>query len=212
MSRKEPEPDHEPSKDHAQSNDAGRPRLGPITDAAFTGDTATALEREWNEALRDQHGYVLLWAGAYSSPETPQFTTHWSWLQTHLEAEPEQDEHDEFAPLLAPSVATWTERLLSPLAHEARIRIMQALWAGPIGSSALSDATGLVGGNLYYHLKELIHARYVGDQHSKYALTGLGRQLLVTLALIATEVVGERAHEGAMLRTVWAHETDLPSE
>jgi hypothetical protein len=56
---------------------------------------------------------------------------------------------------------------------------MQVMYDGPKASGALSEATALKGRNLYYHLKELIHAAYVREQNRGYDLTSLGCQMLV---------------------------------
>ena len=52
------------------------------------------------------------------------------------------------------------------------------------------------GGNLYYHLKELVHAGYVSEEDSAYGLTDLGRQLLLTFTSIASQAVKDRGEQG----------------
>jgi predicted transcriptional regulator len=89
--------------------------------------------------------------------------------------------------------------MLSPLAHEARIRLMQTMYDGPKSSGELSEATALKGGNLYYHLKELLHAAYVREMNGGYDLTPLGCQMLLTVAAIADKVVEDRGAEGLLV-------------
>ena len=59
--------------------------------------------------------------------------------------------------------------------NENRVRILQALLKGARTSSELSRETGLEGGQLYHHLKELMLAGYVeAVERGKYALTAKG--------------------------------------
>lgn len=79
---------------------------------------------------------------------------------------------------------------------------------GPLteaGLGELSDATGMSGGNLYYHLKELIHAQCVANAGNAYELTELGRQLLLTLVLVAAHVMRDHGSQGQVVRSVRAH-------
>jgi len=72
---------------------------------------------------------------------------------------------------------------------------MQAMHDGAKTSGELSEATGLCGGNLYYHLRELLHAAYIQNDGGRYDLTGLGCQLLLTVTHIA-EGVSDRLDQG----------------
>jgi DNA-binding transcriptional ArsR family regulator len=175
--------------------------FGPISESALGTGTEAPVVEEWTEALSDKQGFILLWAGAYRGPEAPEESLDWSWIQAGVSAQGEGDDDGPLSALLGPDAATWTERLLSPLSHEARIRIMQALWRGNLSSTALGEATSMSGGNLYYHLKELIHAKYVADVPDGYALTGLGRQLLLTLVLVASHVVRDWIGGGQVVRS-----------
>jgi DNA-binding transcriptional ArsR family regulator len=103
------------------------------------------------------------------------------------------------------------ERLLSPLAHEGRIKIMQALYDEPLSASDLAAATGFQGGGLYHHLRELKYAAYVRDTSGRYALTELGRQLLVTMTLIARQAIVDRGEEGLAAASVWDKEAKAES-
>jgi predicted transcriptional regulator len=95
------------------------------------------------------------------------------------------------------------ERLLSPLAHEGRVTILQALYAGPLGSTALTETTGFEGGRLYHHLRELRYAGYVTQEQGKYRLTQLGRELLITVTLIAEQAIVDRGEEGLAAGEAW---------
>jgi hypothetical protein len=52
-------------------------------------------------------------------------------------------------------------KLLSPFSNEQRIRILKMLLEGDKLSSELIQTTGLEGGQLYHHLKELALAEYI---------------------------------------------------
>lgn len=181
------------------------PNLGPLTEAGLGEGTPSPLVEEWNDALSDKQGYVLLWAGAYKGPDGENSAFDWSWMQTAVSEATSEAHTDEFTELLSSEAALWTERLLTPLAHAARIRIMQALWPGKLGSGELSDATDMSGGNLYYHLKELIHAQCVANADNGYELTELGRQLLLTLVLVAAHVMRDHGSQGKVVRSVRAY-------
>jgi DNA-binding HxlR family transcriptional regulator len=96
--------------------------------------------------------------------------------------------------------------LLSPFSNEQRILILKSLIEKKDrGSSELSQATGLEGGQLYHHLKELALAEYVEQkERGVYALTEKGKMALLTvLAMTATlekkaipEEIGEAFRSG----------------
>ncbi len=192
----------------------GRPPVGPITDRALNpSDPAAggppAIIEEWAGALDGPGEYILLWAGYWRGRDTiaehevgekPHRHTAFGWTSFHIfqqtPDEPGCVDECPPAPPGDPAVAAKVERLLTPLAHESRIRILQALFDGAQGSTGLSDATGLKGGNLYHHLRELVHAGYVGDRGRDYSLTNLGRQMLLTLSCIADTAVVDRGPEG----------------
>jgi predicted transcriptional regulator len=102
--------------------------------------------------------------------------------------------------------AAHIERLLAPLAHEGRLGLMQVLYGGRRTSGQLTEATGLRGGNLHYHLKELLHAHYVEQQDGGYGLTGLGTQMLLTVAAIASLYVKDRGDEGLEVLGGWSND------
>ena len=185
--------------------DDGPPWLGPITDEALKRqpDGPPPMIAEWHTAMRERGDYVLLWAGAMRPPGE-QGDRSWSsqWVNIGYPARDEDGDTQRISDTDAESAAK-VERLLSPLAHEARVRLLQALYDGPRVSSELTAVTGLRGGNLYHHLKELIHAGHVSERDSGYALTNVGRQLLVTVTCIAGLIIEDRDDEGLVAGSSW---------
>ena len=172
----------------------------PITKAAFglpEDKGPPPINREWGELCKDDQDVIFLWAGEWNR-RTSRYG--WSWISWHLSAEDDPEQHPHPA---VRTPAANVERMLSPLAHEARIRIMQTMYDGAKSSGQLSEATGLKGGNLYYHLKELIHAAYVKEQNGGYDLTELGCQMLLTVAAIADKVVKDSGEEGLLVAGEW---------
>jgi DNA-binding transcriptional ArsR family regulator len=180
----------------------------PVTQAALStpeGEQGPPpLQREWHQKLTRPGNFVLYWAGALRDVAGTA-SLSWGWMIADCgepQGRPERAARG-LPPPEDPDVAAKVECMLGPLAHEARVRIMQVLHEAPRSSSALSEATGLRGGNLYHHLKELIHAAYVREHEVGYALTDLGRQLLVTFACIAAKVVQDREGEGLVVGAEW---------
>ena len=168
--------------------------FGPVGQES---DDPPPIQREWGEQTPDDQDVILCWAGTVNRGYRH---LGWTWLLTHIGGPPDQHGHKggHPHPMVRASAAS-IERLLAPLAHESRVRLMQAMYDGPKSSSELSQATGLTGGNLYYHLKELIHAAYVADKDGAYDMTDLGFQLLLTLAGVAHHVVADRGEEGLLV-------------
>jgi DNA-binding transcriptional ArsR family regulator len=135
---------------------------------------------------------IFLMAGSHNRRTTRNSWTAFWW---HVDGKPGES-------VVTNTPAANVERLLSPLAHEARIRILQAIFPAPRSSGELSDLTGLRGGNLYYHLRELIHAEYVTEREGAYDLTGLGLQMLITVTTVASKVVEDRGEEGLLVSGV----------
>jgi DNA-binding HxlR family transcriptional regulator len=183
----------------SKEQEKGPPDIGPITAGAFYGEPPPAIIREWHEFVRKPGDFILLWAGANRMHSKTGNTLSWSSLSISGGEEPTPEDFESGkvqCGLFDPSIGAKVERMLSPLAHEGRISLMGAMFRSPKTSSELSEKTGLRGGNLYYHLKELIHAGYVQDIDNAYALTDLGRQLLLTLTSIASQAVKDRGEQG----------------
>lgn len=145
-----------------------------------------AIGREMHKAAAHDQDAIIFWMGIWRRGKSTTGWTHFTWDTKH------EDDHPHA--VLGVSADT-IERMLAPLAHESRIRIMQAMYDGPKTSGEITAETGLKGGNLYYHLRELMHAAYVSEKDGAYDLTGLGAQMLLTVAHIARGV-GDRLDEG----------------
>jgi len=77
-------------------------------------------------------------------------------------------------------------RILSSLANENRVKILLSLLKGPKTASELSKETGLEGGPLYHHLKELMLAGYIeSPERGKYVLTPRGCMTIRAIAALA---------------------------
>jgi len=170
--------------------------VGPITDAALKparkGCGQSKIEAEWMESLKHDGDFLLLWGGAFKTQwqvgeSTNPFGITWHGLCFSETGKAEQ---------VVETPAAHVELILSSLAHEARIRLLQTLFRGPKTSGGLTEATGLRGGNLHYHLKELIHAHYVEQQEGAYRLTERGAQMLVTVACLAHVCVEDQGKRG----------------
>ena len=188
----------------------GPPYLGPVTEAAFIArdrkeHTPPPMIQEWGEALEGP-GFVLLLAGAWRGASEPGKLS-WGHLIVSSSGPPlpppRPEEQEQRSPTTDARVAAKVERLLAPLAHESRVRIMQVLCEGNCTSSELSVATGLTGGNLYHHLRDLIHAGYVRELAKGYALSNVGLQLLLTVTGIAGEAVQDKEAEGLVIGETW---------
>lgn len=177
----------------------GPPDIGPITESAFYGGPPPPIIHEWHEVVQEPGDFILLWAGANRGHRNAETTLSWSWLTVgggdKLWGDAAKDEKPQLGPY-DPSIAAKVERLLSPLAHESRIQLMLSMFKVDRSSTEMAESTGLKGGNLYYHLKELVHAGYVREQEGIHGLTDLGRQLLLTFTSIASQAVKDRGEYG----------------
>jgi len=172
----------------------------PITRAAF-GPTRQRgprpMEREWGEFAKSDQDVIVYLAGMWNRHDR---RLGWGLCSVYLGGDNYEGGHEH--PALHTAAAS-VERILSPLAHEARVRIMQAMYDAPKSSGELSEATGLRGGNLHYHLKELIHAAYVSETRGVYDLTPLGCQMLMTVTMLAHGIVKDRGEEGLLIVSNW---------
>jgi len=90
-------------------------------------------------------------------------------------------EHKAEAPEGVP--AEEAERIISPLAHAERIRILQALRGGGKYAADLARITGLESGPLHFHLKILMDAGYILQERER------GRYLITMPGRIALKLV-----------------------
>lgn len=148
-----------------------------------------AIEREWWNNTQNENDAFMFWGGTWKRQGERIGWTWWWWFDE--ESAEEGDKH----PAVEASPEA-VERMLAPLANEGRIRLMQAIYNSPKSSGDLTRITGLKGGNLYYHLKELIRADYVCERDGVYDLTGLGAQMLMTVVGIAGRVIPRTTREG----------------
>jgi len=169
----------------------------PITKAALwrslDEQAPPPIEAEWHGLVDHDQDVILFWGGAWNRGGQRR---GWTWIGWSVA---EDDEAANAPNEVTRTPASSVERLLAPLAHEARIRILQTLYRGPKSSSELAEATGLRGGNLYYHLKELMHAAYVVASDFTYDITPLGCQMLISVTSIAGKVVADRGEQGLMV-------------
>jgi DNA-binding transcriptional ArsR family regulator len=172
------------------------PGVGPLTDAALEqahpDSGQSKIEDEWMHSLKHDGDFLLLWGGAFKTQwrtgdgEEP-FGITWHSLSLSRTGKAEQ---------VVDTPAANVELMLSSLAHEGRVRLLQALFGGPKSTSELTEATGLKGGNLHYHLKELVYAHYVEQRQGLYRLTERGAQMLITVACLARVCVEDQGEQG----------------
>jgi len=169
------------------------PGDAPLTEAIFAvpkgSGPPSAIEREWTRFVRKPGDLVFLWAGATWQGADTRLT----WHHFYVHGGEVNAEHPD--PVLS-TPAEHVERLLAPLAHASRIRIMQVLYDSSLPPGQLSEAVGLRGGSLYHHLRELLYAAYVAEEGGCYALTNLGKQMLITVTVLAGSAVMDRGEQG----------------
>ena len=170
--------------------------FGPVTESMFQREEgqAPAFVREWGGRLSTPGEFICFWGGVIHRREGD---LGWGCFTTRFGAP--AGGQDAVRGMSAAAV----ERLLAPLAHEGRVRIMQVLFRNPLSASELSEATGFRGGGLYHHLRELAHADYVASQGGRYRLTDLGRELLVTVLSMTNEVIEDRGERGLGVGARW---------
>lgn len=187
-----------------------RPYIGPLTEQICDTDGDTkppAIIREWGQATQNPGEEIFMWAGA-----TRNKMSGYCWMSVVVGTTDEGGEAGPGGDLRVSTVVETppehVERLLTPLAHASRVRIMQSLYDGPLSAAELGEAIGSKGGGLYHHLRDLKYASYLADDGGKYSLTNLGRQMLVTTTLIASQAIVDRGEEGLGVGTVESPEDD----
>jgi DNA-binding transcriptional ArsR family regulator len=183
----------------------GAPSIGPLTDAAWTParkGRPPAICEEFHARLEKPGDFVLLWTGAFRLADEGGTKGSWGTLTVSLgEAPP--GAQGPVVSQVSQVPAAHVERMLSPLAHEGRVNLLEILYAGPRTSGELSALTGLKGGNLHYHLRELAHAHYVEQREGRHRITNLGAQMLITVTSIAALRVKDRGEEGLEIDGAW---------
>lgn len=158
-----------------------------------------AIEREWWNNTPNKNDAFMFWGGTWKRQDERIGWTWWWWFGDGDEADGGRHPAVDASP---EAVA----RMLAPLAHEGRIKLMQAMYNSPKSSGDLTHITGLKGGNLYYHLKELIRSNYVCERDDGYDLTGLGAQMLMTFAGIAGRAIRYSGNEGQVAAPDYAED------
>lgn len=74
--------------------------------------------------------------------------------------------------------------VLEPVANELRLQIIKAMVLEPLTFTAISELTGLRGGNLLYHLQKLLESGLVIQRHERgdYMITEKGYNVLLMLS------------------------------
>ena len=76
-------------------------------------------------------------------------------------------------------------KILEPLSHKARFRMLKSLSLGSMSYKELADATGYEGGHLIYHLNKLIEAGLVLKNDSGlYVISGKGMGVMDLVKLL----------------------------
>lgn len=79
--------------------------------------------------------------------------------------------------------------IINPISNKVRIQILQSIYRGENRFNDLSNATGLEGGQLLYHIRILRKSEYMDQFDSKdYVLTNKGMKALVMLAQLSHEL------------------------
>jgi hypothetical protein len=82
-----------------------------------------------------------------------------------------------------------SDSILNPLSHRVRLQILQSIYKGENRFSDLSNATGLEGGQLLYHVRKLKDSDYLDQFESKdYYLSPKGMKTLVVLAQLSKDL------------------------
>ena len=166
------------------------PKLGPVTEAMFAQQDENgppAIAEEWHRAVTSPGDVILFWGGAARQSHG---NFSWTDMTTRIRSEDGSDD------LVTTTPPEHVERMLSVMGHASRVRIMQALYHEGLASGDLAERVGLRGGSLYHHLRELLHAAYVDERKGRYSLTTLGRQMLVSMTVLAHRTVVDEGDRG----------------
>jgi len=89
--------------------------------------------------------------------------------------------------------------ILEPLSNRQRLQILKALSVRERSFSALSEITGLKGGNLLFHLDRLSQSGLILQRHERgdYLISERGYSLLVAVAALPSLVRDWALHEGS---------------
>jgi len=86
--------------------------------------------------------------------------------------------------------------IVAPFANEQRVKLLKALYLGIAESGHLKEFTGLTGGQLYHHLKELALAKFLSRQiRGEYRLSSLGYYAFSALMILMADLLAEELDE-----------------
>jgi len=86
--------------------------------------------------------------------------------------------------------------IMAPFANEQRIKLLKALYMGTTESGRLKDLTGLTGGQLYHHLKELALGKFLSRPvRGEYRLSAFGYYTFSALMILISDLIAEQMNE-----------------
>ena len=86
--------------------------------------------------------------------------------------------------------------VMAPFANAQRVRLLKALYLGIAESGQLKDFTGLTGGQLYHHLKELALAKFLSrHMRGEYRLSSFGYYAFSALMILAHDLLAQETDE-----------------
>ena len=86
--------------------------------------------------------------------------------------------------------------VMAPFANAQRLRILKALYLGESESGQLREMTGLTGGQLYHHLKELALAKFLSRQvRGEYRLSAFGYYTFSSIMILLSSLLREELDE-----------------
>lgn len=89
-----------------------------------------------------------------------------------------------------------TAAVMAPFANAQRLKLLKALYLGISESSQLKEFTGLTGGQLYHHLKELALAKFLSRQiRGEYRLSSFGYHAFSAFMILAADLLAEEPDE-----------------
>ena len=86
--------------------------------------------------------------------------------------------------------------VLAPFANAQRVKLLKALYLGISESGQLKEFTGLTGGQLYHHLKELALAKFLSRKvRGEYRLSSFGYYAFSALMILVASLLEEEIRE-----------------
>lgn len=86
--------------------------------------------------------------------------------------------------------------VMAPFANAQRVKLLKALYLGIAESGQLKEFTGLTGGQLYHHLKELALAKFLSRHvRGEYRLSSFGYYAFSALMILAHDLLTQETDE-----------------